>query len=716
MDLEGLGLKEAYDSDEDDILNDFYIPALSNSISYKRMAGFFSSSSLAVSAKGLSRFIQNGGTMQLICCARFQNEDLKAIERACSSPEKTLEESMLEDLEHLENEFIIDHVRALGWMLAKNKLEIRVAIVYDEDMKPLSEDQLWNWGIFHLKVGIMEDEQGNVLSFSGSDNESAAGWTSNVEEFKVFFSWKEYGQKYLQSDLKKFNKFWNKNAQRTKIIEMPDAIRQKMVDIAPVNFEDLHLKKWHKKKEARQKTFEFFDHQHAAIRKWLDCNKKCIFEMATGTGKTFAALGCLMELFKQEEKVIAIISCPYNHLLNQWVKSMDTLRISTPRIIADGTNPSWRNEIADFIYDIKNGLKNKLIILTTHSTFPKDDFLKLIKMANIKLFLIADEVHGIGAEVRSIGLIDEYTCRLGLSATPNRWFDDEGTKRLIEFFGNERYPFGLKQAINTVNPATGKTYLTPYFYKPYFVEFTDDEYLSYIKLTKRLGKLYHYADDKEKERILLNLRIKRKKIIDIAQNKYVALEKILSEMGKVDHTLIYCAEKCSEQLEKVQKILNERNVIQTQITQKVGKNPTKKFGGISERERILDEFANGTYQAIVAQKILDEGVDVPQAKTAILMASTDNPRQYIQRRGRVLRRAPGKERAIIYDIIVIPTLSGRIDPDIFEIERKLIENELKRYRDFADTANNRLECIIKIEQLEEKYQIIPEVGDDQNGS
>jgi hypothetical protein len=239
MNLKDLDLKKAYDSDVDDVLNDFYIPALSNSIRYKRLAGFFSSSSLAVAAKGISRFISNGGYMELICSAKLRKSDVEAIKEAYENPTKVIEKMMLEDLNSLENEFIRDHVRALGWMIANNTLEIKVAVVIDESSKPIDEEKIEKYGIFHQKVGILEDENGDNIAFSGSDNESATAWEENIEEFKVFRSWMEGEEPYLVADKEKFKKFWNGDARRTKVIDVPTAVKKKLIEMAPDNIEEV---------------------------------------------------------------------------------------------------------------------------------------------------------------------------------------------------------------------------------------------------------------------------------------------------------------------------------------------------------------------------------------------------------------------------------------------------------------------------------------------
>ena len=308
MTLRNLKLKSSYDSDADNVLTDFYVPALANSVIYDRLTGFFSSTTLATAAKGIVGLVKNGGTIRLITGAVFQEQDIQAIKEGIETPEKVIEQSMLKELESLEEGFVKDHVKALGWLVAKGNLKIKIAIVLDEQGFPLIEQRIAKYGIFHQKVGILEDIEGNRLSFSGSDNESANGWKYNIEEFKVFRNWIEAEKQYFNADYLKFQKFWHGTASRTRIIEIPKAIEDELVKIAPNSVEELNLEKW-----LQTESFpgiRLRDYQKKAVENWLEAGKKGILEMATGTGKTITALSCVEWLSREENKLITIISSP----------------------------------------------------------------------------------------------------------------------------------------------------------------------------------------------------------------------------------------------------------------------------------------------------------------------------------------------------------------------------------------------------------------------
>lgn len=699
MSFKSLNLKKAYSSDIDDILNDFYIPVLETSIEYHRLAGFFSSTSLAISARGITGLIKNGGVMKLIVSPRLSEHDLKIIVESNKEPEKYVAMKMVEELEKLEDEFVKDHLFALGWMLANNKLDIKVAIAYDNDGKPLDSEIIEQTGLFHQKVGILKDTDGNIITFSGSINESAMGWLSNIEEFKVFCNWEITEEDYIKADITKFDKFWSNQSPKVKVLDVPRAVEEKLVKMAPSNIDDINLNKWYTKKKGKIKLFA---QQEEAIGLWIKNGMKGIFEMATGTGKTYTALGCLDKIAEDRKNILIIITCPYQHLAQQWKREIDKYGIDYDKIvIADSSNISWKNVLTGSLLDIHLGYKNKVIVLTTHRTFSSDDFVNIIKnnKNSIDIFLIADEVHGLGAEKSMEGLIEEYNLRLGLSATPKRWFDLTGTNVIYDYFGDVIFEFPLEKAINTINPITNETYLTPYRYIPKFVSLTSEELEDYFDKTKSIIKQLNTLKNEEKKKILENLIFQRANIIKNARGKYAVLENILDKLGSsIQWTIVYCS---PQQINEVKKIISSRKITSHGFTMKETTTPEKKYYGLSQRDYLLQKFGEGKYQMLVAMKCLDEGVDVPPARTAILMASSGNPREYIQRIGRIIRRYPQKTEATIYDAIVTPSFE-MIPPELKDIERHIFKKELKRCAEIASIATNNAEALkliydIKIE-------------------
>ena len=695
MSLRDLSLKKAYSSDSDDILHDFYIPALGAAVEYRRIAGFFSSSSLAIAAKGIVGLLKNDGVMKLIVSPKFRKRDLEVLVKSHKEPEAFIEEIMLEEINELEDRFIRDHVQVLGWMVANKRLKIQVAIMHDQNGNLVSSEDGPQGGLFHQKIGILKDSKGNTISFSGSINETARGWLDNIEEFKVFRSWEPSQQEYIEADISKFNRFWSNQSERVTITAIPDAVERKLIELAPDDISKIDLEKWYGKPLVRNtKRIELYQHQKDAIECWVKNEMRGIFEMATGTGKTFAALGCVERAIRKYERLVVIITCPYQHLVRQWEREAINFGIAFPTLIADSSNPEWKNKLADSLIDISIGYKNNLMVLTTHRTFSSATLQYIVRQnsSGLSILLIADEVHGVGAEKTKKGLGEQYDLRLGLSATPKRWFDSAGTEAIYDYFGDTVFEFGLREATSTINPTTGNTFLAPYRYIPTFVSLSAEEVQEYLETTNTIVKMFHSSKhEDEKDVILDSLIFKRANITKNAREKYGVLEELIGKMGlDIRWTIIYCT---AQQIDNVMNILDHAGVIQKhRFTMEEGTKVEKKYSGLSERDHILKKFAEGEYRVLVAMKCLDEGVDVPPARTAILMASSGNPREYIQRIGRVIRQYPGKEEAVIHDMVVIPDFTN-LPKEIRDIEKKIFEKELRRCKEIAQIAINNAEAM-----------------------
>ena len=592
----------------------------------------------------------------------------------------------------------------MGGYLANGCLELKIAVVKNEQNEPLPYNEAFRLGIFHQKVGILWDIENNMISFSGSDNETASAWISNIEEFKVFRGWIDSEGDYLKTDVARFQRIWMGLGQRTQVFSLPQAVQKRLIEFAPIDITGLRINEAYRKTKNYKPSIRLWSHQLEAVQRWKENGKKCIFEMATGTGKTLAAAACVRIAIQEQKPLITVIAVPFNHLIPQWEKELKRQNIEASWVVASGSTSGWRDKLFDRAREVALGVINSLVILTTHDTFYKEDFLYAVTLGHCQIMLVVDEVHGVGSEVRRAGLLDAYDFRLGLSATPSRWFDPEGTKLLLSYFGveneNKAYVFTLDDAIKKINPETRETFLCPYEYKPSFVSLTDEELEEYIEKTNKIAAAYFASQDKKESQGYFELLcFERQKIIQNATKKYEVLKNLISEMKPIQHCLVYCA---PEQLDNVQDILNEQGIINHRFTQKEGTSPLREYGGRSERDMLLESFSEGIYGALVAIRCLDEGVDIPQAQKAIIMASTGNPRQYIQRRGRLLRRYPGKSYTTISDIIVFPFLDrviSRGDP-LYEFEKKIAWQEMKRYEEFARVSMNVLECLDIMSHIE----------------
>ena len=704
MSFRELQIRSCYESSDGDIIEDFYIPVLSNAIQYDRIAGFFSSSALAVAARGIGSFIGNGGRMRLLCSPNLSREDIQILEKTANINETHIDLDVLQ----IESEFVSNHVKALGWMLQQGMLEIRLVIPVDTDEHLSDGETIKEKGLFHQKVGILIDSNGDGISFSGSINETATAWVENDEEFKVFRQWEE--NQYFESDYNRFISIWDGKRKNTKLYSIPDAIKEKLMryshDFDP---DAVSLKKY---LSTKSKSFSFkrssiplFSYQAEALDKWKNNNCQMMFEMATGTGKTRTAIAGMNWLFETHKRLIAIIACPQDTLARQWKNNeVDPLGVKADiSIIADSTNPRWEDEFRNILLRNSCGLANHCIVYTTHATLSGERFISVVEEdgGHCEFLLIGDEAHWLGAGKLRNGLLKCFSYRIGLSATPSRWFDDRGTEILKQYFGNCNYEFTIHDALTEFNPITKKHFLVKYKYDIRIVSLNDNETLQYKKYTKQLVKLSNLKNaDPDLQEKYNRILERRADIIRNAEGKYEILKTIIREYlqdGGLSNMIVFVS---PQQINRVSMILNTMGVIAHRLTEAEGTTPESRFGGISEREHIIKEFKAGTYQVLIAIKCLDEGIDIPIADRGVLMASSTNPREYVQRIGRIIRQAPGKTIANIHDICV-GTIS-MLDGDERELEINLRNKELTRLREISENASNSGAALKTILDLKNK--------------
>lgn len=705
MSFKSLNIKPCYESGVDDIVEDFYAPVLAEARRYDRIAGFFSSSSLAVVARGMADFITNGGKMRLICSPVLNPNDYEIIEKIVSNGEIKLKDLGI-NFDAIVNEFEMNHVKALGWLLAQGRLEIKLALVAGDDGSMMGKETLFSMGLFHQKVGILTDTEGNRLSFSGSINETAAAWINNDEEFKVFKEWEGLSE-YFEKDVTKFENLWNGNKKNVQVFNLPDAVAKELVkygrdfDNESISLAHYLAHKVHKS-DFEHNSISLFYYQNDALRKWKKTGYSMLFEMATGTGKTRTAIAGMNYLFNQHERMIAVIACPQNTLARQWKGEVAAFDLDIDEeAIVDGTTRDWEGCLKNILLKNGAGFADHCIIYTTHATASSDKFISIIECftgLRTELLLIGDEVHWLGAAKLRKALLAKYKYRIGLSATPSRWFDDRGTRLLEEYFGNNHFEFTIRDALTQVNPSTGKHFLVNYYYKMQTIGLTEDEGLEYTILTDRIAKLSVMKDNNpEIEEKYTRLLEKRADIIKNAANKMPAFEKILDQLktnDELDNLIIFVS---PQQRETVLQILQKKEIIAHQLTQEEGTKIEKRYGGISERQHIIRLFKQGFYKALVAIKCLDEGIDIPTASRGILLSSSTNPREYVQRIGRIIRQSPDKTFAYLYDICVDSVSS--LDGEYKELEAKIRLNEQRRLYEIAANAINAVEATINIFNL-----------------
>lgn len=646
MSLQDIEIKSTYETGRDPygLVNNFYVPVLQESVEYYRISGFFNSTALCIASKGIEALINNGGKMKLLVSPELNASDLEII--------KTHGIDSIPSLKDFDpGPMPEDHLKALAWMLDNGKLEIKIVV-----------PAVHGNSIFHEKIGFFFDKDDNILSFSGSINETASGWMKNVEEFKVFRSWeKSQNDEYLKKDLMKFFGYWNNTRKDTAIVyDIPDAVRQKILKAKPDDIWELGLMNRYRRQrrpQTQQKSKEdlfldsLFVHQKRAVEWWKKDNYNAMFIMATGTGKTRTAIGCLMTKLKENEPLLVVVSTPQTLLSEQWKREFENLGVPIARqLMVDGSRGAKaKAQMEALLMDINGGLRKNGVVFTTHNTASRPAFTNIIKRAkkNCKILYICDEAHAAGSEKFRKGLLSEYDYRIGLSATPKRMFDDGGTENLLQFFGNHPFEFTIAEAMTTINEATKQPFLNPYNYYPIFMYLDDDEAKEYNNLTRKIF-IERQKKDIDHAKIESFYKARARKIKN-AKIKPQVLKDLVNSMNPrmMTNTIIFVSDA---HIDEVMISLKQLGTRPGKITEDVSAHGKK--GKDSERAQEINAFNKHNRGVLVGINCLNEGIDIKNACTAIIMSSSTNEREYIQRIGRVIRYAPEKPVSEIYDFIV----------------------------------------------------------------
>jgi len=689
MNFKNYDWEDRYVSSRDDILNNFYIPTLERSKYYSRIAGYFNSSVLASAAQGVASFIENGEKMRLVVGADISEEDAEAINRGEVTPTAVIESNLSGRLTKIEDSIIEERLETLAWLVSTGQLEIKIGFNQNKKGEVLPpSDSLW-----HEKVILFEDTDGYRIHVDGSINETTAGWTKNRESFSVHRDWKDGQRGYIESAEEEFRTVWEDSDPTSKVLSVPEAIEQELLQFEPSSPPT-------NDPVSVQEEIELWPPQKRAIKNWEKNGYAGVFELATGTGKTLASLFGAEKRLRSED--ILLILVPYKDLVDQWVEEIKTpVEVyNNTSILRCSSDYEWKDELGDFI--LQNRGEGENIIIATMDTVVTDRFQSTLTeyVDPENLLLIVDEVHNIGSPKRRKFLkrVSANRGRIGLSATPERMWDVEGTDAIFEYFDGKVIEYSIEDAIDP--DVDGESYLCPYEYNVHFVSLTKSERKRYENISGKIGQLYAQKQNSESEDAvelrsvdeqMKRLLIKRSNILKQADAKVPKGIEITQSADELQRCLIYCAE--SGQLEAVKQRLLERFENVCKYTSELEDN---------QREDALQNFKNGLVNFMVAIKCLDEGVDIPACDSAVILSSSRNPRQFVQRRGRVLRKSNDKEKAIIHDLVVLPysleQLKNR-DCEVSELEFRLIENELDRVETFRKTALNSTDVLMRIQDI-----------------
>lgn len=739
----------------------FFSDCLCNSTSFDIMLGFFSSSAISVLADGFAAFLYNGGQMRLVINDILTDSDKQAIVAANDgSPLPVFDLSDLENTVSTLSERDQHFFECLSWLIRNNRLELKV-------VSPVTGE-----GVAHTKCGVFCDGVSKV-AFDGSVNFSLSALVQNKEGLTAFCSWDNELEREKIIDIEQeFLKTFEGRDDSVRYLpaeeiktRMPSYIKDKdLIQLLTDEYEILenetkgvgkktpasvvaslnkakervksaisNLKKQNESRQGERLTlngdseprFPYAtgprDYQITAFQNWKDNKQRGLFNMATGTGKTITSLNCLLEIYLKLGYYKAIILVPTITLVEQWTDECKGFNFRNI-IAVSSKNSNWSNEVESLILAERIEKENKrvnYIVICTYASFVKRKvFETLSELSHSRVLLIADEAHNMGSE-SMLKIIDSipYKRRLGLSATPDRQFDEGGNKAIRAFFhAEERFTFEY-----TMEQAIGKALCT-YEYYPHVVRLTPEEMIEYKRISDQLAKMFNKETGSlpEQDEYVKRLLLKRKRIIHKATNKLGVFKEIidarLKEIGNLKYTLVYAPEgtipdswdaDCFTDKDCISEDVDTGKLIEAYTAIIRNADPAitvRKFTSeSSERDMMLSDFASGDLEVLTSMKCLDEGVDVPRSELAIFCASTGNPRQFIQRRGRILRKHPDKKYAIIHDLVAVPEIME--GEDNYRMERSLLAGEIRRVRNFALLSMNANDAINELDSVLDYYNI-----------
>jgi superfamily II DNA or RNA helicase len=658
--LAGLKIGTQYRTGENNPLVNFYEPCLAQANQYDRAVGYFRSSIFIIVGNSLLEFAKQGGKMRLVCSPSITEQDAEAIRQGYVERETVIQESVKRDIDQIfSNAEVSDHARLLATLIKSETLDIRFAV------------RVSGIGIYHEKIGIFQDASRHRVSFLGSANETWNAWHTegNHESIEVFRDWVSQAEfDRVTSHAEHFGRLWNGLAPGVSTLPFPEVEKQRLLQIAVDSVFDLpqigQCNESVKPPKKMGSVREPLAHQKSAIDAWEQLGRNGIFEHATGSGKTYTAIIAIQRHL--DKGGVAVVLVPSQLLLKQWRSELETDIPDATLLVAGGGFNKWKEKLRSHTLA---GLEIKRIVLVTMQTASTDTFLNKVEQGD-HLLLVADEVHQIGSAQNSKAMDIKSGASLGLSATPTRYGDPEGTAKIFQRFGQViPPPITLQDAIRM-----GR--LVEYEYHPHSVHLNEDEAAEWKKITKQISleiarscNTTHNAKGlSERAKLLLIRRSRLAKKAAIKPGLAVGVIKKEFEDGQ--SWLVYCED--SDQLKEIMKRLSE-----------VGLSPVEYHTSMEGEKSAALEWFKKFGGILVSIKCLDEGIDIPAISHAFILASSQNPRQFIQRRGRVLRKSSGKHVAVIHDAIVVPVSAEETE------QTSLLKAELLRALEFSEHAINK---------------------------
>ena len=665
MNFQEIELSRSYISRGDNnIARSFLVPALKCAKEYMRSVGFFSSDVLLPIMDGIVSLSRRGGSIKLIASPQLSQEDIDAISLGYSRRDELLrgifDRTFISEMEKLDD----NALQILSTLIARGILDIKIAIT----------DGI---GEYHDKLGILQDQDGNTLAFFGSANSSLNGYQNNYEKIRIARGWVNGERDVVLDELHEFNALWSGTNPYVSVIDYRESARNNVLKIIE--------RRSAKIDSAESEPIKLRDYQEQAIKAWIDNDYRGFYVMATGTGKTWTAIFSAKRLLKDNPATV-VICAPYKHLVKQWSEDVTAAFPEAKIVLVSSENPVWLQQINQAIIRKRYTPDTQIIIITTIASFNMPRFENAISKDSSDKLLIVDEAHRFTNRPES--LLSTYKFLLGLSATPFSGSSAEKGRELMAFFGGQVFSLPIESALE-------RGYLVPYYYRPFFVNATEDEEQRFQSYTHRILSCFNKAGQCINPDLLVKSLRNRLRVISMASEKQTRIDELVSQVNDPDHFVVYCGDgklfdnNTGEEIRHIQsikRVLFNHDIKASQFTC---------TENMDERMVLVDAFNKGEISSLVAIRCLDEGINIPSIKSALILSSNDDYREFVQRRGRILRTYKGKQSATIYDVVVLPSCGT---PGLAKIE-------LRRFHEYARLALNWDELAPQLNDLLDTYSL-----------
>lgn len=665
MNYKDMDIKRSYIScGEDGIADALIIPALKCTNHYCRSVGYFSSGVFETIMDGIPTFVRNGGDIKMIASPKLNDEDIDAINLGYEEKERIIGNAFSREfLEEVEN-FNDSRLALLAELIARGVLDIRIAVTN-------------TLGDYHDKLGILEDFEGNKVAFYGSANSSKNGYRDNYDKIRVVKNWIDGQKDSVDDEVEEFDSLWNGTNKFVEVYEYKESARKHLLQV---------MERRSTSKKQGNAGIKLRDYQEEAIKAWVNNDYHGFYVMATGTGKTWTAIYSAKRLV-EEHSATVVICAPYKHLVKQWAEDVRKAFPDAVLIMVSSENPSWDQKISQAIINKRYNKDVQIIIISTIVSFNLERFTNVISKDSSDKLLIVDEAHRFTK--RNEDLKCDYKYMLGLSATPYSGRSAASGKKLMKYFGGQVFDLPIEVALD-------KKFLVPYYYKPIFVYATEEEEERFRKQSRIIASYFRNGKCIDPESLAKTLR-NRLRIISMAQAKIDGIGDFVNQIEEKDHVVVYCGDgrlyddtgEEIRHIRQVKRVLNDMDYKASQFTAQEN---------MTERMELVDAFNKGEISALAAIRCLDEGINIPSIRSALILSSNDDYREFVQRRGRILRLYNDKESAVIYDVVVLPS------DDMTEWAKI----ELRRYREYAKLSINYDETMDELDSLLIQYGLSEE--------